>query len=97
MDHTVTLRNNYNFFLVSQHVKSGTAKPSHYIVLHDENNLQPHQMQRLTYKFCHLYFNWAGTIRVPAPCMYAHKLAFLVGQYLKGPVHSTLEDKLYYL
>lgn len=34
----------------------------------------------LTYKMCHLYYNWPGTIRVPAPCQYAHKIAFLVGQ-----------------
>jgi len=26
---------------------------------------------------CHYYFNWAGPIKVPAPCMYAHKIADL--------------------
>ena len=24
---------------------------------------------------CHYYYNWAGPIKVPAPCMYAHKIA----------------------
>lgn len=24
---------------------------------------------------CHLYFNWSGPIKSPAPCMYAHKIA----------------------
>ena len=30
--------------------------------------------KRLAYKLTHLYFNWPGTVRVPAPCQYAHKL-----------------------
>lgn len=39
-----------------------------------------------------------GTIRVPAPCQYAHKLAFLVGQSLiTAPGVNSLADKLYYL
>ena len=31
-----------------------------------------------SYKLTHMYFNWPGTIRVPAPCQYAHKLAYQV-------------------
>jgi len=40
---------------------------------------------------------WQGTIRVPAPCQYAHKLAFLVGQSLHRDPSLSLADKLYYL
>jgi hypothetical protein len=25
-----------------------------------------------------MYYNWPGTVRVPAPCQYAHKLAYQV-------------------
>ena len=42
----------------------------------------PDHLQKLTYKLCHLYYNWPRTVRVPAPCQYAHKLAFLVGESL---------------
>ncbi|KAK6617689.1 hypothetical protein RUM44_005277 [Polyplax serrata] len=97
VDHTITKRNLYDFFIVAQHVTCGTATPSHYIVLYDTSDLKPDHMQRLTYKFCHMYFNWAGTVRVPAPCLYAHKLAYLVGLNLKGPASEVLEDKLFYL
>lgn len=97
MDHTITRRNYYDFFLVSQHVRQGTATPSHYIVVYDTSGLDADKMQRLAYKFCHLYYNWPGTIRVPAPCQYAHKLAYLVGQCVKGMPDERLEDKLYYL
>ena len=55
-------------------------------------------LQKLTYKLCHLYYNWPGTVRVPAPCQYAHKLAFLVGESLhKAPQEEKLEEVLYYL
>ena len=28
-----------------------------------------------SYKLTHMYFNWPGTVRVPAPCQYAHKVS----------------------
>lgn len=87
----------YDFFLVSQSVKQGTVTPSHYHVIADNTGLTPDQMQVLTYKLCHLYFNWPGTIRVPAPCQYAHKIAFLVGQSLHKNPHINLADRLYFL
>ena len=36
LDHTVTKRNWYDFFLVSQHVGQGTVSPTHYIVVNDD-------------------------------------------------------------
>lgn len=58
----------YDFFIVSQHVRQGTVSPTHYIVVEDGLDLKPGLMQRLTYKMTHLYYNWPGTVRVPAPC-----------------------------
>ena len=54
-------------------------------------------LQKLTYKLTHLYYNWPGTVRVPAPCQYAHKLAFLVGESLHRQPSEQLEDVLYFL
>lgn len=59
----------YDFFVVSQHVRQGTVSPTHYIVVHDEIGLPPERMQVYTYKQTHLYYNWPGTVRVPAPCL----------------------------
>jgi len=87
----------YDFFLVSQSVKQGTVTPTHYHVIVDNTGLQPDHMQMLTYKLCHLYYNWPGTIRVPAPCQYAHKIAFLVGQSLHKDPDVSLRNRLYYL
>ena len=48
----------YDFFLVSQSVRQGTVTPTHYNVIWDQSGLKPDHIQRLTYKLCHLYFNW---------------------------------------
>uniref|UniRef100_A0A1I8GLI9 Piwi-like protein 1 n=2 Tax=Macrostomum lignano TaxID=282301 RepID=A0A1I8GLI9_9PLAT len=84
LDDVITMPNYVDFFLVSQYVNQGTVTPTHYNIIEDVNdaNIRPDQVQQLTYKLCHLYFNWPGTIRVPAPCQYAHRLAYLVGQNL---------------
>ena len=52
---------------------------------------------RLTFKLCHMYWNWPGTIRVPAPCKYAHKLAFLSGQILHHEPAIQLCENLFFL
>ena len=48
----------YDFFLVSQSVRQGTVTPTHFNVICDTSGLRPDHMQRLTYKLCHLYYNW---------------------------------------
>ncbi|KAM3825956.1 piwi-like protein 1 [Vipera latastei] len=97
IDVEVTRPEWYDFFIVSQSVKSGTVAPTHYNVIYDSSALKPDYMQRLTYKLCHMYYNWPGVIRVPAPCQYAHKLAFLVGQSIHREPNLALSEKLYYL
>jgi aubergine-like protein len=76
LDHSVTRKNYYDFFLISQFVNQGTVTPTHYIVLHDTNEMPPDRMQKLSYKMTHLYYNWPGTIRVPAPCQVSLTLLF---------------------
>ncbi|KAG7167994.1 piwi-like 3 [Homarus americanus] len=38
-----------------------------------------------------------GPVRVPAPCLYAHKLAYITGQAIHDVPHRNLSDKLWYL
>ncbi|XP_075745432.1 piwi-like protein 1 [Rhipicephalus microplus] len=97
IDNNVTRPERYDFYLVSQSVRQGTVAPTHFNVIHDTTTLKPEHMQRLSYKLTHLYFNWPGTIRVPAPCQYAHKLAFLAGQSLHTEPHKRLATTLFYL
>ena len=55
-------------------MRQGTVNPTSYNVLEDTSGLNPERLQKLTYKLTHLYYNWPGTVRVPAPCQYAHKV-----------------------
>ncbi|XP_075754569.1 piwi-like protein 1 isoform X2 [Pelodiscus sinensis] len=97
IDVEVTRPEWYDFFIVSQSVRNGSVSPTHYNVIYDNSALKPDHMQRLTYKLCHMYYNWPGIIRVPAPCQYAHKLAFLVGQSIHREPNLSLSDRLFYL
>merc|ERR1719322_1072755 len=97
VDDVVTLPERYDFFLVSQSVRQGTVNPTSYNVLRDTSGLKPEHIQALTYKLCHLYYNWPGTVRVPMVCQYAHKLALLIGDSLHRMPAEGLDDLLYYL
>lgn len=97
IDTVVTRQEWFDFYLISQHVTQGTVNPTHYNIVYDTLNLAPDIYQKMTYKMTHMYYNWPGTIRVPATCQYAHKLAYLVGQSLHKEHHSSLCDKLFYL
>ncbi|KAK5647282.1 hypothetical protein RI129_002174 [Pyrocoelia pectoralis] len=97
VDDVITLPERYDFFIVSQCVRQGTVSPTSYNVLFDTMGLDADKLQRLTYKLTHMYFNWSGAVRVPAPCQYAHKLAFLIGQFVQRTPSAELESVLYYL
>lgn len=98
VDDVITLPERYDFFLITQQVTgNGTVNPTSYNVLYDEQGLDPDKLQRLTVKLCHLYFNYTGTIAVPAPCQFAHKLAYLTGMNLGHATDRKLQNFLYFL
>uniref|UniRef100_A0A1A9ZRF5 Piwi domain-containing protein n=1 Tax=Glossina pallidipes TaxID=7398 RepID=A0A1A9ZRF5_GLOPL len=97
VDKVITRAACYDFFLVTQVSKQGATSPTHYVVLRDDAEFGPDIIQRLTYKLCFLYFNWPGTISVPACCQYAHKMALFVGQTLKTVPSEDLLHNLFYL
>ena len=87
----------YDFYLISQKITQGVAIPTHYHVLYDSSNLEPEKLYLLTYRLCFLDFNWMGGIRIPAPCHYAHKQAFMAANYVGDTPSRELASKLYYL
>uniref|UniRef100_A0A8C1WA42 Piwi-like RNA-mediated gene silencing 2 n=1 Tax=Cyprinus carpio TaxID=7962 RepID=A0A8C1WA42_CYPCA len=97
LDHTVTNRDWVDFYLMAHSIRQGCGLPTHYIAVYNTANLTPYHLQSLTYKMCHLYWNWPGTIRVPVLRKYAHKLAFLSGQYLHSEPAIQLSEKLFFL
>lgn len=63
VDSVVTLPERYDFYLISQSVRQGTVSPTSYNVVYDNSGFTPDKIQLLTYKLCHLYYNWSGTTR----------------------------------
>lgn len=72
IDKNITQKYLFDFFLVSQKVTQGTVSPCHYIVLEDESNHKPLDIQRLSYRLCYMYYNWTGSVRVPACVQVSH-------------------------
>lgn len=60
-----------------QFTTQGCVLPTHFYVALNDSTLSKKVLEQFTFDLCHYYFNWAGPIKVPAPCMYAHKIAEL--------------------
>jgi aubergine-like protein len=74
------------------------VSPTHFhVIVSEDGILTPERLQSYTYRLTHLYVNWPGQIRVPAPCLYASKLASFVGESLHRPHNDALDENLYYL
>lgn len=97
IDDVVTRKERYDFYLISQSTRNGTVTPTYYNIMHDDTGFDASKQQQLAYKLCFLYYNWTGTVRVPAPCQYAHKLAFLCGEHLHNVPNISLENNLHFL
>jgi aubergine-like protein len=67
----------YDFFLIPQFANQGCVLPTHFYVAFNDSKLKKEGVEKFTFDLCHYYYNWAGPIKVPAPCMYAHKIAEL--------------------
>lgn len=88
-----------DFYLISHYANQGTSIPTLYRTVYASNptNFPQEELARLAYKLCHMYYNWTGAIKVPAPCMIAHKIAFLIGKCVHATVHVDLRHMGYYL
>lgn len=97
VDNIVTNPMRYDFFIIPQSVRQGTVSPCAFNVIADTTGWSPDQLQRITYKLTHMYYNWCGTVKVPAPCQYAHKLAFMMSQFIRRNPSAEMQNLLYYL
>ena len=91
----VVENNIYDFYLVSTGSRQGVVSPTHYTVLYDDIKEEEEKIQLLTYKLCFTYYNVSGSIKVPAPIQYAHRLANLVGDRGKGKNEIPVPHKYF--
>jgi len=80
IDSCVTDKDVYEFYLVSVAARQGMTTPTRFTVLYDAIGASPDQIESLTYKLCHTYYNVSGAIKEPSCIRYAHRLAALVGE-----------------
>lgn len=65
----------FDFYLTPANTTQGCVLPTHFFVAMNQSKFSKIDIEHLTFALCHFYFNWAGPIKVPAPCQYAHKIA----------------------
>lgn len=94
VDHKVTSEN--DFYLVPMNVNLGTVTPTHFVVV-DQGSFEANHIQEVAYALTHMYFNWTGTVKVPATSQYALKLSDLVTQHLHSAPDQSLSSTLFYL
>ena len=56
------------------------SAPCRFTVIYDSIRQSPDQIELLTYKLCHTYYNVSSAIKEPSCIRYAHRLAALVGE-----------------
>jgi aubergine len=96
-DHVKPGSDLYSFYLVNQHVSRGSAAPTQYVVGYESSTFSVDAIQNLTYRLSHMYYNFPGGVRLPAPAQYAKKLAHMVATSVQANVHPRLRETLYYL
>jgi aubergine-like protein len=74
---------NNSFYMVTQTAFQGTVTPTKYHVIENRGNYAMEALGQLAYNQCYNYFNWQGSIKIPAPTMMAHKIAYLVANSIK--------------
>ncbi|XP_053677605.1 protein aubergine-like [Anopheles nili] len=97
IDDHIILPERIDFYLVSQVPLHGTVTPTLYNVVHDESGLTMDQLQILTYRQTHLYYNRCFSLPIPAVCQYARKLAWFTAVHLHQSPLPKLNNVLYYL
>jgi len=60
-----------DFYLLSHAAILGTSRPSHYLVIRNDENFTPQQLQVLSYSLCHVYARATRSVSIPAPVYYA--------------------------
>lgn len=86
------------FYLTSCFISAniGYSRPVRYQILSNTTKFSVDQLTNITFKQTHLYFNWNGTVRLPAACLYAKKATEAVDTTHEKP-HPNLQNSLHYL
>ncbi|OQV22304.1 Piwi-like protein 1 [Hypsibius exemplaris] len=97
VDRKITIPGRNDFYLVSHCGRRGTVSPMYYFAVSDNTGIEFVDFQNFTFQMTHMYYNWSGTVKLPAVCQYAFKLATVMGEHSKIAPDPILNRKLWFL
>jgi aubergine len=98
VDSVATRDNRFEFYATTQFVgpKQGSAKPTHYNLVHNTTDLSANTIYELIYGSCFNYANFTGGIKIPNLVMMANKQALHVGELYSGDGQDVSEQFRYH-
>ncbi|XP_053593614.1 protein argonaute-2 [Microplitis demolitor] len=84
VDTKITHPSHIDFYLVSHASIQGTARPTKYRCLWDDNDMSEDDIETLTYYLCHMFSRCTRSVSYPAPTYYAHLAAFRARALISG-------------
>ncbi len=91
----------YDFYIVPHGSRQGIQGPTRFHLLYTSEAVNTKSLYEVCYRLCYGYFNYGSSIKVPSPVLYAHKLAYFLGE-IENKQGQTMPDdilksKLYYI
>ncbi|KAI9733019.1 MAG: hypothetical protein M1834_003564 [Cirrosporium novae-zelandiae] len=83
VDRAITFERKWDFFLQAHHCIQGTARPCHYIVIHDENGFTSNRLEQLTHSLCYLFGRATTAVSLCPPAYYADLICDRARFYLR--------------
>jgi len=87
----------FDFFLIPHAVTQGSVKPTHFYVAENSSKVSKNAILNFTYALCYNYYNWPDSIKIPAPCMLADKIAIYRNEIGSIPRNVDLHKLPFYL
>jgi aubergine-like protein len=73
------------------------VKPTHFYVASNTSKISKDAILNFTYALCYNYYNWADSIKIPAPCMLADKIAIYRSEIGNIPSNMDLHKLPFFL
>jgi eukaryotic translation initiation factor 2C len=74
VDSVITVANHENIYLQSHTAIVGTARPTHYVVLHKSDKTPIRDIQEMTFNLCYLYGKSVSSFSLISAAYYADKV-----------------------
>lgn len=91
----------YDFYIVPHGSRQGIQGPTRFHLLYTNEDINTKALYEVCYRLCYGYFNYGSSIKVPSPVLYAHKLAYFLGEienkHGQTIPQDVLASKLYYI